>query len=234
MNYFDLLDTGSKLEIIVRIDDPQDLLNFCTLNQEWTEFCMSSTVRTYLRQHIPEMLTQVIALLYNAPLPRLDKYRIQWLLSIGLGSSALVELTIQMHLPETLRMMIQLKVDFNPDASLRFAVEIGDLELVRDLLNLDADPNQELYGSRLLLVAITRRYHSIAEELLRHGAEVDHRDSYDRTALMEAVYVNDLKGIELLLEYKADPFMWTHRGTPYEWAQRRNVVVKEMMSYYNY
>jgi ankyrin repeat protein len=78
---------------------------------------------------------------------------------------------------------------------------------VRALLAGKADPNaQEGKGGQTALMwAISERHSAVAEELLRHGADVNARSKTGFTALMFAAQQGDLDATRILLDAKASP-----------------------------
>lgn len=78
------------------------------------------------------------------------------------------------------------------DSLLLDAASRGDLEQVRSLLAVGANPNsKDGYGATPLMLAISREHTgahlAIAELLLQKGTDPNVRDKFDRTALILAM-----------------------------------------------
>lgn len=86
---------------------------------------------------------------------------------------------------------------------LSLAVAVGDIEIVRSLLDAGADLNLGLEAP--LREAIDRGYYEIAILLLARGAAVDPLAEDGITPLMSAAARGDLRLVQLLLDYGADP-----------------------------
>ncbi|KAF2966573.1 hypothetical protein GQX73_g7032 [Xylaria multiplex] len=107
----------------------------------------------------------------------------------------------------------------HPQSPLQVAIVGGDVELVNHLLNAKADANivPSRYGipsSPLspLEMAVTYRYGSILQLLLKHGAS----KNIDR-ALHEAIRGSNLQDARLLLDYGANPYAaYKTQGPVYE------------------
>jgi ankyrin repeat protein len=87
------------------------------------------------------------------------------------------------------------------------AAERGNLETLRVLLSRGADPNaREANGGQTALMwAVSERHAAVAEELMRHGAEVHARSNEGFTALMFAAQVGDAECARVLLGGRANP-----------------------------
>jgi uncharacterized protein len=93
------------------------------------------------------------------------------------------------------------------ETPLMVAARRGILPTVRALLSGKADPNaQEGKGGQTALMwAISERHTAVAEELLRHGADVNARSKTGFTALMFAAQQGDVDTTRILLDAKASP-----------------------------
>eukprot|EP00800_Vazella_pourtalesii_P017761 TRINITY_DN5543_c0_g3_i10.p1 TRINITY_DN5543_c0_g3~~TRINITY_DN5543_c0_g3_i10.p1 ORF type:complete len:309 (-),score=26.86 TRINITY_DN5543_c0_g3_i10:87-1013(-) len=100
-------------------------------------------------------------------------------------------------------------MDKDENTPLNIAIYWNHSNVVSTLLKLGADPN---YGHTLPLrfhrmpihVASTKRSGHILHEILRHGSEVNTRDSWGCTPLMIAINSKSTECAELLLHYGAD------------------------------
>lgn len=86
---------------------------------------------------------------------------------------------------------------------LSLAVAVGDIEIVRCLLDAGADINLGLKTP--LGEAVEQGYYEIAILLLARGAAVDPLTEDGITPLMSAAARGDLRMVQLLLDYGADP-----------------------------
>ncbi|MBA8667136.1 ankyrin repeat domain-containing protein [Holosporaceae bacterium 'Namur'] len=90
------------------------------------------------------------------------------------------------------------------------AVEKGNLKLLEFLISKEADLNVvNAEGKTPLMIAASKRSEEILRMLLEKGVEIDKRndrnsDRYKWTALMYAVNIGYTKGVEILLENRAD------------------------------
>ena len=86
------------------------------------------------------------------------------------------------------------------------AAREGNLETVRALLSGKADPNaQEGKGGQTALMwAVSERQSAVAEELVRHGADVNAHSKTGFTALMFAAQQGDTDCARILLDAKAN------------------------------
>jgi ankyrin repeat protein len=93
------------------------------------------------------------------------------------------------------------------ETALMDAARRGNLETVRALLAAKADPNaQEAKGGQTALMwAIAERHAGVAEELVRHGADVNARSKTGFTALMFAAQQGDADSARILLDATANP-----------------------------
>src|SRR5207248_7293281 len=86
-----------------------------------------------------------------------------------------------------------------PDKALLLGSAVGDLGLVRTLLERGADPNRagieycnaflgelRITGTTPLMLAAEGYHPAVADALLTHGARVDARDMFGETPLMKA------------------------------------------------
>lgn len=90
--------------------------------------------------------------------------------------------------------------------ALHSAAENGTLEVVRYLLQRDADVNGlDRLQSTPLHYAVTSKNTSAVRLLLNNGAEVNSQDMFGRTPLIKAVSNADESIVLILLEHLADP-----------------------------
>ncbi len=95
---------------------------------------------------------------------------------------------------------------FAADLSLIDAIQKGDHQTVRQLLQNRADVNaKQPDGSTPLLIAVDRNDAEVAELLIRAGADVRAANEYGATALSVASANGNMAIIKLLLDAKADP-----------------------------
>ena len=121
---------------------------------------------------------------------------------------------------------------------LAYAIYWSPLALVRELLELGADPNHDDGdGFPPLIAALSKLTpHSgswnrpdvldVIGLLLKHGADPNQRGFNDYTALHKAVEQRSLAAVELLLHAGADPSLRTRiddHETPEEMARRANL-----------
>ncbi|WP_165227137.1 ankyrin repeat domain-containing protein [Aquisphaera insulae] len=86
------------------------------------------------------------------------------------------------------------------------AVEAGDVDAIRTLVDAGADVNARLSGGKTpLLIAVEQGYTQAVEMLLAAGADPNKRDADDLTPLMAAIEANRLEFVRLLLAAGADP-----------------------------
>ncbi len=107
--------------------------------------------------------------------------------------------------PEAL--MLLLERGANPDAlaeggmsALMFATERNDLILVKILVLNGADLElSDAETTTPLLIAVLNGHFDVAHFLLEKGADPNHRDSYQGSALLYAAATNDYQIADLLL-----------------------------------
>lgn len=91
--------------------------------------------------------------------------------------------------------------DLNQNAWIQFAIELGDVEKVKELLEHEADPNAlKQFGGSLVTLAINNRHEEIARLLLKFKA-----DPNIDMPLRVAVQQNNPDMMQTLLDYGADP-----------------------------
>lgn len=80
--------------------------------------------------------------------------------------------------------------------------EVGDLEIVKILLEAEADPNliDEDSGTTPLISAVRGQYIEIVRLLLRAGADLNFKDSNEDTAFSLAKKIGNNKMIQLLIK----------------------------------
>jgi ankyrin repeat protein len=88
----------------------------------------------------------------------------------------------------------------------KFVVEEGT-----DIDSLDTD-TVDGKGITALAYAIHKNDFGMAKFLLKHGANIDKADQYDRTPLMRAVEQGDAKAVSFILENGADPDLESNIG----------------------
>lgn len=88
---------------------------------------------------------------------------------------------------------------------LRVAVATGNLDIALRLLELGASPNYRPEGtSSVLLLALENEYFELAASMVKHGAEVDIRNTHGWTPLIWASMKGRQKAVEFLLEHGAN------------------------------
>ncbi|KAI0187123.1 ankyrin repeat-containing domain protein [Xylaria flabelliformis] len=94
-------------------------------------------------------------------------------------------------------------MDVNGVTALSRAAWRGNIDMVKCLLNANADPNiRNLDGSAPLDGGADCA--TVVEALLSHGAEIDHVDHRGWSALMCAVYWENLESTNVLLRWRAE------------------------------
>lgn len=102
-----------------------------------------------------------------------------------------------------------------------YAVEKNDLEKVKEYLKNGVDINSvnALGNDTPLIMAIYFKHHEIVEYLIKHGADIEHRSGWGKTALMYAASENSIESIHCLLKHGADIEAKDNYGwTPLMWA----------------
>ncbi len=106
-----------------------------------------------------------------------------------------------------LRMLVQYGADLNPKsqrAPLYLAADKNDVETIKFLLKLGANPNIEYAGSTLLHRAIGNEQYEQAKALLDGRADVNAKDAGKRTPIHIAIHKKDTSLTKLLIQYKAN------------------------------
>ena len=100
------------------------------------------------------------------------------------------------------------------DEELIRAVEDGDIENIRILLDAGANPNiLDIYGSTALMIASLRGHIEIVRLLLERGAQTDWKDNNDGyTALMIASIYSNTEMVRLLLKHGTEVNLQSHYG----------------------
>lgn len=92
-------------------------------------------------------------------------------------------------------------------APIQAAATHGDIGLVRDLINLGAQPDTPAVemGTTALVAAMKHRSLPLLKLLVKHGANVNATENFKlRSPLREAAYCNWLNGVKFLLEHGAN------------------------------
>lgn len=114
---------------------------------------------------------------------------------------------------ELAKLLIRLgaKIDVNNDdhydstSPLEYAIKEKNLDMVRFLLDSGANPEAFGHADWPLYSAAGIRNHEILKLLIKHGAALDDTGVDCRGAIHNAIHVNDLKAVEILLQAGADP-----------------------------
>jgi len=112
--------------------------------------------------------------------------------------------------------MSQLEMKSNRAFYAKF--ERKHMQILKKLLEVGADVNvHDVAGYTPLHHCLTASSNDInlamAKILLDHGANPNAVNRYGATPLMECVMVNDIEKIELMMKYKADPYIKDNDGT---------------------
>jgi len=93
------------------------------------------------------------------------------------------------------------------------AVQSGEKRIVREVIRAGAKLNGVSGGRTPLIFAVIKNRVDLIKLLLRAGANIDARDIYGCTALMEAAYRSEAKLVSLLLKLGANPRLkWMGRS----------------------
>lgn len=96
--------------------------------------------------------------------------------------------------------------------ALLLAVEQGDVELTRILLDAGADPDLKGNGFTPLVLAALKGHARIAELLLRAGADPDLKSGDGNTPLIAAALMGHAEVVRVLLPYQPDFELWNNTG----------------------
>ena len=114
------------------------------------------------------------------------------------------------------------------ETALHLAARRRNTDVVRLLLSNGADANatDKRGGTPLEYPSgfVDNRqlnYQETVEILIEHGADVRHIDRNGEAAIHEAVFLGNVKVVEILLQHGAIPNVSGTRGTPLAWAQSR-------------
>ena len=114
------------------------------------------------------------------------------------------------------------------------AVKKGQLDKVRELLEMIDVDSQDDNGMTALMIAIGKNREDIVRLLLEYGADVDIKNNTGNTALMRASLRGYINIVRLLLEYRANVDI---KNTRYEtalmWASLNNSadIVELLLEY---
>ncbi|MEE9304081.1 MAG: ankyrin repeat domain-containing protein [Thiotrichaceae bacterium] len=106
-----------------------------------------------------------------------------------------------------LQMLVSSGADLNPKdqkAPLFIAADKNDVQTIKFLLQLGADPNIQFSGSSLLHNAISSEKQELAKALLDGGANVNAKGISERTPIHIAIHKKDPSLTKLLIKYKAN------------------------------
>ncbi|KAL0935911.1 ankyrin repeat protein [Colletotrichum truncatum] len=84
-------------------------------------------------------------------------------------------------------------------------ITLGNTELLRTFLAHGGNANKKVKEDTFLLYAIDRGRYEHAKMLLKHGADVNAPDNKGRVPLIEALQMDSMPFVELLLQFGADP-----------------------------
>ncbi len=107
----------------------------------------------------------------------------------------------------SLRMLVKYGANLNPKdqkAPLFLAADKDDVQTIKFLLELGADPNIKFSGSTLLHRAISSEKPQLAKILLEGHANVNAKDLGERTPIHIAIHKKDPALTKLLIKYKAN------------------------------
>jgi len=104
------------------------------------------------------------------------------------------------------------------------ASHVGNVEMVKYLINKGADPNvKNIDGWTALMFATDACYTDVVEFLLKSGADPNIQSVDGETPLMHASYMDCAPDVQLLLSNRADPTLKDKNGlTAYDIAVREN------------
>ncbi|GAB2299029.1 hypothetical protein Dimus_033104 [Dionaea muscipula] len=95
-----------------------------------------------------------------------------------------------------------------PSLKLMYAANEGDLDGIKELLDLGADVNYRDIDNRTPLhVAACQGYGEVVELLIRKGARIDSKDRWGSTPLADAIYYKNHEVVKLLEKHGAEPPM---------------------------
>ncbi len=103
--------------------------------------------------------------------------------------------------------------DVHGITTLAIACELGSIESVEELINLEADVNipnsAEIYP---LTHACWQGRLEITRLLVKSGAQVNHQNANGNTPLMSAILIESHIQVKLLLQHEADTRIKNHKG----------------------
>ena len=110
---------------------------------------------------------------------------------------------------EIVKLLIKRGTDVNAKDNYRNiplleALYIGNLEIVKLLINHDVNVKEDSYGITLLLKAVSINNVEIVKLLISHGADVNIKNNYGITPLLKAVSTGNLEIAGLLIDHDAD------------------------------
>ena len=103
-------------------------------------------------------------------------------------------------------------LDKNGDSALLYECRMGNLKIVKMLLEHGANPQtSNMEGNTPLHISSRRGYASIVQLLLEYGADESIQNEHGETALMYAAYSGDLRSVKALIEAGANPDVRSNR-----------------------
>jgi uncharacterized protein len=118
---------------------------------------------------------------------------------------------------EMIQFLVKAGADVNfatkeEDSVLGFAIRGGNARVVRFLIESGAKVNKPSGRRTPLILAVCKQSTKLVDVIVSAGADVNARDAWGVTALMEAAIREDTSIVERLLAAGADPLMRTKEG----------------------
>jgi ankyrin repeat protein len=98
-------------------------------------------------------------------------------------------------------------------SAIEAAANVGNVEIVKFLIESKADPNK-WYMRSPLVIAIDKEFVDIANLLIHAGADVNTDPEFDLTPLMRAASLNDFQLVKKLIDAGADVNAWGKESNP--------------------
>ena len=102
--------------------------------------------------------------------------------------------------------------DERGNSLLQLATLNDDTEMVKLLLHYGAKPNLDSFDRSSLDTAISKRNFEIVKLLLGHDADPNRKNALSWTPLQSTAMDDKLDIADILLRYRADPFIQNNRG----------------------